>query len=117
MNYTAYTLRGLFRYRPAAAWKLLDRVMDGLMPQGQPYIFENYNPVTGQGYDCANFSWAGLLVDVILHDMLAMEPTREGLQKGQPRCPETWQAFEISNLFCTGKLHHIVRKRQNGKWD
>jgi len=117
MNYTAYTLRGLFRYRPAAAWKLLDRLMDGLMPQGQPYIFENYNPVTGQGYDCANFSWAGLLVDVILHDMLAMEPTREGLQKGQPRCPETWQAFEISNLFCTGKLHHIVRKRQNGKWD
>ncbi len=116
MNYVAYTLRGLFRYRPDAAWKLLDRVLEGLMPQKGPNIFENYNPLTRQGYDSANFYWHGLLVDVIIHDMLAIEPTREGLRMGEPRCPETWQKFEIGNLFCGGRAHHIVSVKKEEKW-
>lgn len=117
MNYTTYVLRGLFRYRPEAAWKLLDRVIDGLMPKGIPNIFENYNPETGQGYDAANFGWAGLLVDVILRNMLAIESTRDGLTFGKPRCPTKWQGFEITHLFCHGTVHHIAAKQIEGRWD
>lgn len=117
MNYTVYILRGLFRYRPAAAWRLLDRMLDALMLSGIPNIFENYNPQTGQGYDAANFGWAGLLVDVILRDMLAIKPTTDGLQIGQPRCPAEWKEFEISHLYCHGALHHIVAKQTSEKWE
>lgn len=117
MNYTAYILRGLFRYRPDAAWKLLDRILDGLMLEGMPNIFENYNPLTAQGYDAANFGWAGLLVDVIIRDMLAIRLELGKLTFGRPNCPEDWNDFELDNLLFRQDEYKISCRKENGKWN
>ncbi len=116
MSYLVYILRGLFKYDPTAAWKLFDRILDGLMPMGIPNIFENYNPETGQGYDAVNFGWAGMLLDVIIRNMLDIRPEKDKLICGDPKCPDSWNDFEINNLPLREKTYNIHGSFRNGSW-
>jgi len=115
MSYTIYILRGLFRLRPQAAWKLLNRILDMLCPEGTPRIFENYNPVTGEGQDCANFSWHGMLIDVIISEMLGLQ-TGPDLSAAGCACPDEWKEWSIENLHFKGDTYSIQAIREKGSW-
>lgn len=116
MSYNVYILRGLFRTDPSAGWKLLDRILDMLMPGGVPAIFENYNPLTGVGQNAANFGWHGMLVDVILREALGVTPTREGLTMGRTYCPDLWRDWQINNLYYRGEHFDVSSKRDGDEW-
>ena len=110
-SYNIYILRALFRRDPKAGWKLFNRFIDTLMPNGIPMIFENYNPITGVGYDSANFGWQGMLVDVVLREVLGITPTQERLVVSKPNCPDSWSEWSIRHLYFQGRYFDLHSKR------
>ena len=110
MSYMIPILRGLFRRAPEAGWKLLDRMLDYLVVDGNPRVFENYNPLTGQGQDCPDFGWHGMLVDVVLTEMLGLglDPKRDYTPSpGACRAPAHWGEWRVRNLRARGKRYTV----------
>lgn len=116
ISYNIMILRGLFRHRPDAGWKLLDRIIDMLLPEGIPNLFENYNPLTGQGYDTADFGWHGMLLDVIIQEMLGIKAGGLELEVGEIHCPEEWTEWHIHHLYYGGKYYDIHSRREGDRW-
>ncbi len=118
MCYTVYIMRGMFRTRPDEAWKMFDKILDTLIQQGTPYIFENYNPLTGQYYDCQAFQWQVMFVDLILEEIFGLKIRDGKLAMENPRVPDDWESFKVKNIFFGGKMHGFeVNRKSDGKWE
>lgn len=122
MSYMIPILRGLFRRAPEVGWKLLDRMLDYLVVDGNPRVFENYNPVTGEGQDCPDFGWHGMLVDVVLTEVLGLvlSPGRGyHPEAGTCRAPSEWEDWRVENIPVRGRRYSAVgRKRMpGGTWE
>lgn len=114
MSYMVYILRGLFRRAPEAGWALLDRMLDYLVVNGNPRVFENYNPVTGQGQDCPDFGWHGMLVDVVLTEMLGLSLDSKRDYTPAPggcKAPAHWRDWRVHNVPVRGKRYTVSGRR------
>ncbi len=116
MSYTIDVLRGLCLHAPLAAHKLLDRLLEMMLPNGQPAIYENYNPVTGQPQDTANFSWNGQLIDVIMSDMLGISAHEGSIEVTAPAVPAEWDEWSVRNLRLGRDRYSIAGIRAAGEW-
>lgn len=119
MSYMTYILRGLLRQSPQTGWALFDRMLDYLVVEGQPRIFENYNPITGQGQDCPDFGWHGMLADVFLIDLLGLqlERSREfAPTAGFCRAPVSWGTWSVENLRIRGRTYDVKGRFIKGAW-
>lgn len=122
MSYMIPILRGLFRRAPEAGWKLLDRMLDYRIVDGNPRVFENYNPVTGEGQDCPDFGWHGMLVDVVLTEVLGLvlNPGRGYVpEAGACRAPSDWSEWRVENLSVRGRRYSAVGRTRmpGGTWE
>ena len=121
MSYMIYTVRGLLRRAPDAGWKLLDRMLDYLVVDGNPRVFENYNPVTGQGQDCPDFGWHGMLVDVVLTELLGLRlDVEQDYTPGPGAChaPAHWAEWSVRNLRVRGARYTAHgRRADRGGWE
>jgi putative isomerase len=101
-NYNVFVLRGLLSRKPEYAFRLFDRILDTMIRPEGPMVFENYNPLTGQYYDCPNFTWQMMYFDVILRDMLGVR-MEAGVPRARPaRVPDAWQYYRVDNLKADG---------------
>lgn len=116
MCYTIYILRGMFRTRPEAGWKVFNNLLDTLIQDGTPYIFENYNPLTRQYYDCQGFHWQGMFVDLILEEVLGLKIKDNRLVIDQARTPEGWDSVKIKNVYYQGRMFQIEMLKENNSW-
>ena len=118
MCYTVYILRGMFRTRPDDAWKMFDKILDTLIQQGTPYIFENYNPLTREYYDCQGFQWQCMFVDLILEEILGLKISNGKLVMENPKTPDDWDSFKVKNIYFAGEMHGFeINRNSDRKWE
>jgi len=119
MYYTAYILKGLFRHDKAKAWMVMENILDTLVQDGVPYIFENYNPLTRQYYDCQGFLCQTAFIDLILTEILGLTIRNNELLIDEPSTPISWKQFTIRNIYFKGLTYNISASRtegENWKW-
>lgn len=80
LDQALFGIEGLQRYgyakqADALARKLVDNAV-GLA--GQAPVYENYDPLTGHGYQSRNFSWSAASYLLLLHDGIGDEPVSTG---------------------------------------
>jgi hypothetical protein len=78
-------------------------------------VFENYNPLTGEGQDCPDFGWHGMLVDVVLTEVLGLvlSPGRGYLpEAGTCRAPSDWREWRVENIPVRGRRYSAVGRKR-----
>lgn len=116
MSYPIDILRGLSWHDKTAAGKLLDRLLNMMLPEGQPAVYENYHPLTGQPMECPNFSWNGQIIDIIMRDMFGISFDGAKVSATSAGVPPDWDSWKVKSVVLHGKRFNISAKKCRGQW-
>lgn len=116
MSYPIDILRGLNYHDTDAANKLLDKLLNLMLKDGIPAIYENYQPLTGVGIECPNFSWNGQIIDIIMRNMFGISFENGKVIATSSGVPDDWDNWSIKNLYLHGKHYDISANKKSGKW-
>jgi hypothetical protein len=104
VNY--FTIVGLFRQRRfEKAFKLWEQTKQLVIREGKPYSFELYDPETGTGMGCPDYSWQAMLNHLIIHHFAGV-----GFPFLSPALPPEMNRLSIGNL--PGAIEAISLKRR-----
>jgi glycogen debranching enzyme len=117
MSYPMDILRGLMHHDVDAASKLFDKLVNTMLPDGEPSIYENYNPETGVGICCPNFSWNGQIIDIIMRDMFGISYEEGKVTATSAAVPLQWDNWKVKNVVLHGKSYTVSGKKVDGKWE
>lgn len=93
-----FVLEGLYKYDIKTAEQLLAKNMEMFTHRGFVTAFENYNPLTGDGYNCAHFLWSGLIANSMIEHTCGVRLERGRLTLSADSVPESWNHFRIEQL-------------------
>ncbi len=116
MSYTMDILRGLCYHAPEAAGMLLDKLLNMMLPNGVPAVYENYHPLTGLGIECPNFSWNGQIIDIIIRDMFGISCKNGTVAATSKGVPPEWDHWKVSGVCLHGKSYTVSGKKVHGQW-
>lgn len=116
MSYTMDILRGLCYHSPEAAGMLLDKLLNMMLPDGVPAVYENYQPLTGAGIECPNFSWNGQIVDIIMRDMFGISCKNGIVTATSKGVPREWDHWKVGGVCLHGKRYSIIGKKVREQW-
>jgi putative isomerase len=116
MSYPMDILRGLNYHDKAAAARLLDRLLNIMLPGGEPAIYENYHPLNGQPMECPNFSWNGQIIDIIMRDMFGISFVDGEVSATSAGVPDDWDSWKVKGVVLHGKRYTISAKKSRGCW-
>jgi len=106
----------LFLYDTPLAKKLLLKTIDLLMHTGDPTCWEHYNPLTGEGLGAIDYSWSGIINDLIIRRIIGVQPYPEKVILN-PNLSEDWNNIGVENLsVASTKMTLEYVKQNNGIW-
>lgn len=107
VNY--FTIVGLLQVgQYAPAFKLWEQTKRLIIRDGQPYSFELYDPETGTGMGCPDYSWQAMINHLIIRYFAGVHP-----QVLQPALPPAMNRLSISSL--SGSISAIDLRRHDKK--
>ncbi|MCA1809549.1 MAG: hypothetical protein LC725_08895 [Lentisphaerae bacterium] len=116
MSYPMDILRGLAHHDRGAAARLLDRLINIMLPDGEPAINENYQPLTGLPLECPNFSWNGQIIDIIMRDMFGISCRDGQVSATSAGVPDDWDHWKVANVRLHGRRYDISAVKTQGQW-
>ncbi|MBN2083354.1 STAS domain-containing protein [bacterium] len=106
VNY--FTIVGLLKHgRYPAAFELWERTKQLIIRDGRPHSFELYDPETGTGMGCPDYSWQAMINHLVVRYFAGVDGTDL-----RPALPPSIRRLELTNL--PGPVEAISLKR-NGR--
>lgn len=107
VNY--FTIVGLLQARQYDdVFKLWEQTKRLIVREGQPYSFELYDPETGTGLGCPDYSWQAMINHLIIRYFAGVRT-----QVLQPALPPEMDRLSISNL--SGSISAVDLRRHDKK--
>ncbi|MFD0958031.1 amylo-alpha-1,6-glucosidase [Paenibacillus chungangensis] len=109
-----FVLEGLFRYDTEVAHAFLRKNVDLFTNKGFVTAFENYNPLTGEGYNAAHFLWGGLLSSTVIERVLGIRAEEGVLVLDGKHVPQEWPSFRVSGIPIFSTMIDVAYRQMEG---
>ncbi|MHA6483336.1 amylo-alpha-1,6-glucosidase [Paenibacillus sp. strain BS8-2] len=107
-----FVTEGLYHYDSDVGDMLFHKTIDLMTHKGFVTAYENYNPLTGDGYNAAHFLWGGLMASTLIERICGITPTKEGVLVLDPKhIPADWGGFSLDRLPILGGIVSVSFER------